>query len=379
MIRLKSLLFSIAIVVVAAPVFAQEKVSGVFAQEKVSGIDQSLFSKDVSPGDNFYIYSNQVWLEKTEIPSDKSNYGIFTVLNDNTQEQVKTLIEAAAASKSDQGSAAQKVGDLYSSVLNVDQRNAAGIDPIKPLLALVADLKNRRQVAKAMGKLVPHGVYGPLAPYISVDAKDSDNYTVYVTQSGLTLPDRDYYLESDQRYVDLRAKLVDYIEEMLSAIGYADAKAAAQNVFEIEKQIAKSQWTKTKNRDPEKTYNKMSSEEMDKLCGALRWTNVAEGANLALIDQVVARQPTYFSDLGDMFKNIPASHWQEYLNFRVIDGYASGLSEELERKHFAFHKTAVRGVEEQEPLWKRGVNTAGGVVGELVGQLYVESHFQTRG
>ena len=346
------------------------------AQEKVAGIDQSLFSKDVKAGDNFYLYANETWLNDTEIPGDKSNYGIFTVLNDLTQEQVKKLIENAAKSESGEGSAAQKVGDLYNSVLNLEKRNAAGIDPIQPLLNLVDDLENAEKISAAMGSLAQNGIYGPLASYVSVDARKSDQYTVYVTQSGLTLPDRDYYLEDEERYVDLRGKLVQYVTEMLAFVDYPNAAEAGKNVLEIETRIAKSQWTKTENRDPVKTYNKKTPEEIAELMGDFRWDAYVSETGFDSQKEFVVRQPSYFTELSKMLADVSPQQWKDYLTFQVIDSYASGLTEEIERKHFDFHKTAVSGISEQEPMWKRAVSTTGAVVGELVGQIYVENHFK---
>ncbi len=353
---------------------------------KIAGIDQSLFSKTVAPGDNFYLYANQIWLDDTKIPGDKSNYGIFTILNDQTQEQVKTLIESAAKTNQPtdsqpkdsqpKDSAAQKVGDLYHSVLDVAGRNDAAIKPIRPLLDIAAELPDAEAVARAMGQLVRQGVYGPIAPYVSVDARDSNSYTVYATQYGLTLPDRDYYLEDDERYVKLREQLVTYIADMLKFVDHPDPQAGAANVMKIELQIAKAQWSKTKNRDPEKTYNKKSHQEMEQLFGDFAWNSFASSAGIDSQSDFVVRQPSYFSELGVMFADHPADHWRDYLTFRVIDSFGNSLSETIERRHFDFHETAVSGISEQEPLWKRGVNLTGSVLGELVGQLYVQQHFK---
>ncbi|WP_419190082.1 M13 family metallopeptidase [Stieleria marina] len=352
----------------------------IFAQdsggEKVSGIDRSLFSEKVSPGANFYLYANEKWLNDTEIPGDKSNYGIFTLLNDKTQEQVKSLIETAAKTKAESDTPAQKVGSLYGSVLDVSQRNQAKTDPINSILAIASSVTSTDELAPAMGKLIRNGIYGPFASYVSVDARASDEYTVYVTQSGLTLPDRDYYLEDDERYVELRKQLKVYVADMLNAAGHDHAAEAAEKVVEIETRIAKSQWSKTQNRDPEATYNKKSFAEMSELLGSFSWQTYADAAGLAKQDAFVVRQPSYFRELSEMFADIPAEQWSDYLTFKVIDSYASSLSDTLERRHFDFHKTAVSGISEQEPMWKRGVNTTGSVLGELVGQLYVKEHFK---
>ena len=343
---------------------------------KVSGIDKTLFSPDITPGENFYWYANQEWLDKTDIPGDKSNYGIFTVLDDKTRSEVRALIEEAAASKAEPGTAAQKVGDLYKSVLDMKARNDAGIKPIQPLLRRINKVKSVEDLAKTLGFLMKSGVYGPLAPYINADARNSDQYTVYVTQSGLTMPDRDYYLEDDERYTKLRAELLAYVADMLAATGAKKPEPAAKAIYELERTLAEKQWTKTENRDPEKTYHKKTSEEMQVLLGDFPWATFAKASGLTKQKEFVVRQPSYLEQLGKLLTEVDLNTWKNYLRLQVIDGYSSSLTEELELRHFQFHSTAISGVTEQEPLWKRGVNVTSSVLGELVGQLYVEKYFK---
>jgi putative endopeptidase len=342
---------------------------------KVSGIDKSLFSDSISPGENFYQYGNQKWLETTKIPADKSNYGIFTMLDDTTRAQVRSLIEGAAATKGAKGSAAQKVGDLYQSVLNIDARNKAGIAPIQPLLSKIDAIESGEDIASVLGELSQSGIYGPVAAYINNDAKDSDSYTVYVTQSGLTMPDRDYYLEDDERYVQLREQVKTYIADMLTFVGVDDPTSAAEVIFNIETAIAQEHWTKVENRDPVKTYNKKSADEMQSLMGDFDWKLYAEKSGIGELTHFVVRQPSFFQAFGEQCASASVEDWKNYLRLRTIEGYAGRLSEEIEKRAFDFHSTAIKGVTEQEPIWKRGVNVTGSVLGELVGQLYVENHF----
>ena len=322
------------------------------------------------------MYANQQWLEATEIPGDKSNYGIFTLLDDMTREQVRELIEQAASAESKTGSAAQKVGDLYESVLSVETRNDAGVRPLGDLLRLINGTRSKRDIAATLGSLAQAGVYGPLAAYVNVDAKDSDRYAVYVTQSGLTLPDRDYYIEDEARYVKLRDEVKIYFADMLAFLSVPNAASAADAIFEIETKIAQKQWTKTENRDPVKTYNKKSAAEMRALLGdSFKWRIFADNCGISAQSDFVVRQPSYMEAFGELFAETDLEDWKNYLRLRVIDNYASSLSEEIERRHFDFHSTAISGVTEQEPQWKRGVNVTGGALGELVGQLYVEKYF----
>ena len=210
---------------------------------------------------------------------------------------------------------------------------------------------------------------------MDVDAKDSDSYTVYVTQSGLTMPDRDYYLEDDQRYVTLREQVKTYMADMLQAVGDDNPQQSAATIFDIEHKIAEAHWTKTENRDPEKTYNKMDAAEVAAMLGDFKSSAFAKAAGLDKQSELVVRQPSYLDALGKLLSEKSIDDWKSYLRFHLIDTYADNLSETLERRHFDFHRTAISGISEQEPLWKRGVNLTGGLLGEVVGQLYVEKHF----
>lgn len=344
-------------------------------RSKASGIDQSLFSPTVSAGDDFYAYANEKWLEDTKIPGDKSNYGIFTVLDDRTREQVRVLVEQAAEQSAAEGTAAQKVGDLYRSVLDVETRNKRGIKPLGFLLRTIEEVETPADLSKLTARLAKVGVYGPAAAYVSVDARKSDQYTVYVTQSGLTLPDRDYYIEDEPRYTELRTKLTAYIAEILGLAGVEDASAAAASVFSVEKRTAENHWSKTENRDPEKTYNKMTAAEVAEQISGFNWSVFSKTAGFGGQDTFVVRQPSFLAAAGKMYAEVDLQVWKNYYKFKLIDAYASGLSESIERTHFDFHSTAITGISEQEPMWKRGVAVTGSVLGEQVGQLYVEAHF----
>ena len=376
LVQFKSLLTAPLFAVLVASTMAHGDDTKAGGGAKISGIDQSLLSESVSPGENFYLYGNEKWLNTTPIPADKSNYGIFTVLDDETRQQVQKLIEAAALTKAARGSAAQKVGDLYASVLNVNARDAAGIEAITPFLKSVEQIESMNDLAATMGSLRQSGIGGPIVAYISVDARNSDSYTVYVTQSGLTLPDRDYYLEVDDRYKKMRSELEVYIGDILRMVEHPKPVDAAKRIVALETEIATAQWTKTENRDPIATYNPRTARELDEMTGSLNWHTMAEHSGLGMRHDFVVRQPSFVQKLSDIFADTELQTWKDYLTFHIVDDYATSLTEELEKRHFDFHKTAVSGIAEQEPMWKRGVNVTGSVVGELVGQLYVEKHFR---
>ncbi|MEO9935538.1 MAG: M13 family metallopeptidase [Rhodopirellula bahusiensis] len=342
---------------------------------KVSGIDQSLFSATVEPGENFYLHANEEWLENTPIPSDKSNYGIFTVLDDATRSQVRSLIEKSAEEKAEKGTPAQKVGDLYRSVLDLEKRNSLGLEPIQPVLDVVDGLASKDDLGSTIGQLSRLGVDAPFGAYVSVDAKASDTYTVYLSQSGLSLPDRDYYLEDDPQYVSAREALQVYAKDMLVALSVESADELAEQVVAIETALAKNQWTKTENRDPEKTYNKLTLGEVDKTIEGFDVPAMTKAIGLTEQDAFVVRQPSYLKSLTEVFADHDLKAWKAYFQFHSIDAYASVLTEDLEKRHFEFHDKTISGIDEQQPMWKRAVDLTGSVLGEVVGQLYVEKHF----
>ena len=344
---------------------------------KISGIDTSLFSTKIKPGDNFYLYANEKWLNETKIPADKSNYGIFTLLADGADEQVRKLIETAAKSDSQHGTASQKVGDLYRSVLDTEKRDQAGISPLKELIKLIDEISTHADASVVMGQLSRQGIYGPLAAYVSVDARKSDQYTVYVTQSGLTLPDREYYLDdTNERFIALRQDLKQYISDMLTFLGEAKPDSAASQIFKFETRIAQHHWTKTENRDPVKTYNKVSMGEMSSRLAGFEWKPFAEATGIGAQNSFVVRQPSFIDAFAGVFAKTDVNILKLYLKFHLIDQYASSLTTSIEKRSFDFHSTAVRGVDQQLPMWKRGVAVTGAALGELVGQLYVSEQFQ---
>lgn len=362
-------------IAIPLPTAADESAGEPSPESLSSGVDRQYFSESLPPGTDFYQYVNEGWLETTEIPPDRSDYGTFTVLMDRTQEQVRTLIEVAAETEAESGTETQKVGDFYRSFTNYDVRNAAGTGPIQPLIDRIDAIETRQQLGPVMAELLREGVGSPLLAYVSPDARRSDQYAVYVYQSGISLPDRDYYLEEEERYVALRAELARYITDLLTALGTENPEGAAGSILGLETRLAEIQWSNVENRDPVKTYNKHSAEQMNELLAALPWDDFAEAAGISGQEEFIVRQPSFVAGVNELLSEVPLETWKDYLRYRVIDTYASALTEDLERRHFAFHDTALSGVEEQQPLWKRAVEATGSSLGEVVGKLYVDKHF----
>lgn len=347
----------------------------IFAQERVSGIETQHRSSTVSAGQNFYQFVNDGWLKNTPIPADQSNYGSFSLLDDNVKEAVRTLIEQASSSNPAPGSDAQKVGDFYKSYTNIDRRNALGLKPIQPLLDEIAAVKTPKQLAAVAAKLNRLGASGPIGLFISQDAKKSDQYAVHLGQSGLTLPDRDYYLKDNPQFIKARADLKVFIEDMLQFAGHESPKRAANNVYKLEHAIALIQWDRVRNRDPEATYNKISQAELLELLSGMPTSEFLAALNVNSQKDFIVRQPDFFKALNAVLVATPLQFWKDYYTFRLMNAFAGDLNEAMEERHFAFHSKALSGIEEQKPMWRRGVEACNGVLGEIVGKLYVEKHF----
>ncbi|WP_028764097.1 M13 family metallopeptidase [Shewanella colwelliana] len=344
---------------------------------KVSGVEKANFDTQVRHQDDFYYSVNGHWLANTPIPADKSNYGAFSVLYEQSQNALKVIIDEAAAKPNKvAGSSEQKVGDFYASYMNTELVEQLGVTPLKEPLAEIGLAKDHNDVATLMGKLLVSGVAVPFGFYVNNDAKNSTEYAVYLYQSGLTLPDRDYYLKDDEKFVANRAAMKAYVQDLLTQAGYSHAARAAKNVAEIEHFIAQSQWTRTASRDANKSYNKMDKMALQQAVSHFDFVQFAVGADIEKVNEVIVRQPSYFEKFGQQFTQFSVEQWQDYLAFHAVDAYAELLSKEMVDLHFAFHGKTLMGIEEQKPRWKKAVDAADQVIGELVGKEYVKAHFK---
>ncbi|MCU7994815.1 M13 family peptidase [Shewanella glacialipiscicola] len=344
----------------------------------VSGIELQNFDTSVRHQDDFYYSVNGKWLANTPIPADKSNYGAFSVLYDQSQDALKKIIDEAAAKKNPAaGSNEQKIGDFNASFMNTDLLETLGAAPLEPLLADIASVKTHRDLPAVMGTLLTHGSGIPFGFYVNNDAKNSTQYAVYVSQSGLTLPDRDYYLKDDPKFAANRQAMAKYVTDLLTEAGYQNAKRAAKSVADIEMMIAKSQWSRVESRDANKAYNKLDRAELQKLTGQFDINAFAASAGLDdKVTDIIVRQPSYFEKLGANFDSFPVAAWQDYLTFHLVDSYAELLSKNFVDLNFAFKSKTLMGIEEQQPRWKKAVDGADQVIGELVGEEYVKQYFK---
>ena len=342
-----------------------------------SGVERENFDTSVAPDEDFFRYVNGQWLAKTKIPEDQSNYGSFTVLEIETKEAIKKIIEDAGSQKSP-SAIAKQVGDFYRSYTDIAQRNQAGLKPIQAMLGQIQAIQTKTQLIEVAGKLSRRGVPSFYGFYIEPDAKRSDQYAIYINQDGTTLPDRDYYLEDAERYQTALTAYTKFIEKMLTQLEWPSPAVSADKIIELERSFAQSQWTQVELRDPVKGYNKKPAIELSTDFPALRWSDYATAAGLPTGLDVIVGQPSFMTGASNTLYESDLETLKAYLAFQLLDTYAPLLTESIERMHFDFHETTLSGVEEQEPLWRRGVDACNGLLGMPVGQLYVEKYFSPK-
>ena len=343
-----------------------------------SGITTGNFDNKVRAQDDFYRHVNGKWLDTVEIPADRARWGSFVEIYDDTQKQLRQLIEAASKDPERRpGTEAQKIGDLYSSFMDEARLEQLDLKPLQQEFARIDALTDRRQIAGLIAHFSAIGVTTPYVPYVHQDNKDSTRYVVDLYQYGLGLPDRDYYLKKDDK--KLNEALHEYqahVEKMMGMLGDKDAAREAENIVALETALAKVQWTKVENRDPVKTYNKVMFNDLAALAPGYDWdTFLSEAGISGKTDYLIVSQPSYIKGFNKVLQDTPLPVWKSYFRWHLLSDYASYLSKRFVDEDFAFYGTTLRGVPEIEPRWKRGVRTVESSIGEGLGKLYVAKYF----
>ncbi|WP_410209559.1 M13 family metallopeptidase [Aquirhabdus sp.] len=361
----------------AAETTANTATSPTTAATLVSGIDPKNFDLAVRPQDDFYKYTNGTWLKNTEIPKDKSSWGAFYELYEQSLTQLQTIITQMSETKDlTKGSVEEKISYFYQSFMDESALEKLGLAPLAPELAKVDALSDKTQLAALLAHLSLINVVSPIEFGIKQDDKDSTKMTVGLGQSGLGLPDRDYYLKDDAKLKDARIKYQVYVEKLLSMSGDNAAKKHAADIVKFETDIAKAQWTNVQNRDPIKTYNKVTTAKLPLLTPHFDWNAYLTNAGLKdKTNEVIVSQPTYFKALSRIIDKTPVDTWKAYLKFHVINHFAPDLSKAYVDENFAFYGTVLSGTPENTPRWKRGVETVDGSLGEGLGKVYVDKYF----
>jgi len=341
-----------------------------------SGIDRGNMDTSIRAQDNFYQYINGGWLKNSIIPDDKTAIGSFYDLRDEADNNVKVIIEELAATKGLQaGSDEQKVADLFRSYMDKRSRDAAGITPIQSILDKINNLKDKNELASFFGENQAIAIINPIELYIDVDAKDSSRYATHIWQSGLGLPDKDYYFNEAERFVKLRSGYITHIEKMYKIAGLDNGLSVAKAIMSIETQLAKFHWTRVETRDSEKRYNKFDVANLNSITDAFNWQAYLAAQGVSEQQDIIINQPDYVKGFGEVFSQTSLTDWKSYLTFHTLSNFSGSLTSALDNENFDFYSNQLRGRKEQRPHWKRGVSVVNQNLGEVIGKIYVGRHF----
>lgn len=345
------------------------------------GVDLGARDLAVKPGDDFNRYASGHWIDTYQLKADEASYGAFNELRDRAEEQVRGLIEGLQA-RSDlaPGSNGQKVRDLYASYMDRAARDAAGIAPLRPVLDRIAAIDSKAGLVAAFGNAAVDGTDAPFGLYVGTDRKNPDRYQVNLAVGGLGLPDRDYYLNPDPRFVKIREAYLAHIQRMLGFAGVTgtDATARAQAVLALETALARPQWDRVKKRDRDKTWNVRTFAQLQQQYPGYDWVGQLRAQGMPQPQDLNISTPDVIAPVIQLIDATPLATWRDYLTFHAVEGNAGFLSREIDDAAFAFNGKVLAGQQAQRDDWKRAVAWVGsrGGLGDAVGELYVARYFK---
>ena len=338
------------------------------AQYGTFGFDEKGMDKTVQPGDDFYTFANGNWAKTNPIPADKSNYGSFNLLSDLSETRTRGILDTAAKDPN------SKIGRAYATYLDTGTIEAKGLAPIRPWLKKIAALSDRAQYPALLAEASRAGIRGPFGGGVGQDDKQPEQYALSLGQSGLGLPDRDYYLSTDAKLVEARNAYRAHIVKMLTLAGEPNAEARATALLAFETEIAKVSWTRVDSRDATKTYNKMTVADLARRAPGFDFVAYFKGLGTP-VPTVIVAQPSAITGIAKLVSTAPIGVLKDQLILRSLDGYADVLPKAFDAEQFAFYGTVLGGTPEQEARWKRGVQFTSGALDDEVSKLYVAQYF----
>jgi putative endopeptidase len=337
---------------------------------------------DIRPQDDLFRHMNGRWLETTEIPADRSAWGSFVELAEQSEARVREIIEGLARTGDqgthEHGSNAQKIGDLFSSFMDEERIEELGAEPVRADLEAVAALPDLTALASFVGGLERRGGGGFFGTYVNTDDRNSERYLVTMVQGGLGLPDESYY--RDDKFADIRTAYVSHLERMLTLAGWAEPAASAQRVMDLETRLAKGHWERAETRDVIKAYNLTTFAGLHELAPGMPWEawSQALGATEQTLAETIVAQPSYLQHLSTVLDEVSLDDWKAWLAVRVVRAASPYLSSAFVEENFEFYGRTLQGTPELRARWKRGVSFVEGSVGEAVGEQYVATYFPPR-
>ena len=347
-------------------------------KDKKPAFDISNMDLSVKPGDDFYSYANGNWIKNTTIPEDKSRYGSFDILQEENNKILKSILEkAASTTNASQGSSWQKVGDFFAAGMDTTAIELHGLDPIRKELSRIENISNTNDLQNEIAFLHSLRV-GPLFNISAgQDRKKSDQIIVNLYQGGLGLPDRDYYLSNDARSQEIRSEYFNHVKTVFNLMGKYedDANKLAKNVIDIETRLANVSYTRVERRDPNRTYNKVTLQEMQLFCPSIDWNGYFTNICIEVPSEFVIDNPGFYKEIGTMLTDTPLEQWKTYLTWNVVNRFSPYLNSAFADQQFNFYGAKLSGNEINKPRWERVASSANMALGEALGQIYVEENF----
>lgn len=342
-----------------------------------NGFDIENLDKSVDPCDNFYRFAAGGWMEKNPIPDTESRWGSFSILFEENNEKLKGILEGLAE-KSDykKGSDEQLLSDYYATAMDSLKAEELGITPINEEMGKIKSIANYDDLEAIFAHHRKVGISSPFGYSVSSDSKNSNANISYVSQGGLSLPDKDYYSNTDERSKKIRAEFVDHLTKMFVLGGNDEATAAnkAKVVMSLETRLAKPQMSRVDRRDPDLTYNKMTVADLDAAMPNFNWPRFFTNVGVS-IDELVVSQPDYMKELDGIIRSVSIDDWKVYLEWKLLNSAASYLNNDFVKQDFYFYSTVLRGTKEMKPRWKRSLSSVNGSLGEPLGKMFVKDYF----
>lgn len=341
------------------------------ADPLVSHIDST-----IRPQVDFFDYANGKWIKNNPIPASEAAYGIFKIIQDTINNQIKSICENALNSKAKEGSNEQKIGDFYASGLDTSTINKAGIQGVMPFLNAIEQSKSIDELLAYSFTLRKNGIQSFYSFWISQDDKKSTDYAIFLGQGGLSLPEREYYMKQDDEFKKIRNQFVAHVDNILSIAKKENEKIQldGNNILKLETDLAKISRKIEDLRDPIKNYNKVATQDYDTKYKSLGLNIGLKEYGLNGVDSIVVGQPEFFKDIVTILKKYPIQTIKNYMNWHILHSFATDLTTEIRAENFDFYGKKLNGIQEQKPLWKKMVEKTDGNLGELVGQIYVEKY-----
>ena len=353
---------------------------GVGACTTKESMDSKLFANldtTHAPGTDFFQYATGGWQNANPMTDEYSRYGQFDALREKNKEQLKDLVLEQAAKQSEPGSNSQKVGDLYNMVMDSTRRNAEGTAPVKKYMDEIASLKEKSEIVPLLARNYRVGIGGFFGTGIGTDIMDSNSNQLGLYQGGTSLPEKEYYSDTDEISANIRAKFREYVTNMFKLHGFTadEAEKKMNAVMAIETRIAAKHLSRVERRNPLNSYHKMSYNELKQTVPGIDWDTYYNILGINGIEQINLAHPEAIKEVAAIIKETPMDDLKAYLEWRIIRSTSNELTDDIEAETFAFYGTVLSGKKVQQPRWKRAVSTVDGALGDIIGELYVAKHF----